>query len=187
MTLPTKARQQKLYEQVVLTIENTHEWYEATSSYLTPSSWDYFRSACNEHRDNTIKGLSPNDIRYVNICLLESRLGRKLVISDFNHAASQYREDAEKYIAQYNQPETTFIKEETIMNPYNTPAFETKHFVFGTNVHIMSADQLIEAVKKIENEITALKAVASKSTYIDNRIVELNNMLANVVEQLDKK
>lgn len=186
MALPSKARQQEVYAQVVLTIENDHKWYEATSSYLTPSSWDYFRSACNEHRDNTIKGLSSNEIRFINICLLESRLGRKLVISDFNHAASRYREDAEKYIAQYNQPETTPIKEEIIMNT-TTPAFETKHFVFGADVNTLSADNLIDVVKKIENEITTLKTVTSKSTYIDNRIVELTAMLANVVEHLDKK
>lgn len=185
MALPSKARQQELYARVVLTLENNREWYEATANYLTPSSWEYFRSACNDYR-GLVKGLSLGEIRYINISLLESRLGRKLGLSDFDYASNQYREYAEKYIAQYNQPETTPIKEETIMNT-TTPAFETKHFVFGADVSTLSADNLIEAVKKIENEITALKAVTSKSTYIDNRVVELTAMLANVVEQLDNK
>lgn len=68
-----------------------------------------------------------------------------------------------------------------------TPAFETKHFVFGMDVANMTPGQLLEAIKKIENEIAELKLVKSKSEFIKKRIAELDGMLVKVVEVLDAK
>ncbi len=68
-----------------------------------------------------------------------------------------------------------------------TPAFETKHFVFGMDVANMTPGQLLEAIKKIENEIAELKLVKSKSEFIKKRIAELDGMLTKVVEVLDAK
>lgn len=89
-------------------------------------------------------------------------------------------------------PSLTTEKEIT-MNPNSisttasgTP-FETRHYVFGQNINDMTAGQLIEAVKRVENEITDLKSVKTKSTHIAAKIKELEGMLAKIVEQLDSK
>ena len=67
------------------------------------------------------------------------------------------------------------------------PAFETKHYVFGQDVSNMTEGQLVDAIKRIENEIADLKTVKTKSTKITAKIAELNAMLAKVVEVLDAK
>lgn len=67
------------------------------------------------------------------------------------------------------------------------PAFETKHYVFGQDVSNMTEGQLVDAIKRIENEIADLKTVKTKSTKITAKIAELNVMLAKVVEVLDAK
>lgn len=67
------------------------------------------------------------------------------------------------------------------------PAFETKHYVFGQDVGNMTEGQLVDAIKRIENEIADLKTVKTKSTKIAAKIAELNAMLAKVVEVLDAK
>lgn len=51
----------------------------------------------------------------------------------------------------------------------------------------MSEAQLINAIKQIEAEIADLKAVKTKSSRITAKVKELEDMLAKVVEQLDKK
>ena len=68
-----------------------------------------------------------------------------------------------------------------------TPAFETRHFVYGLDVANMSAGQLIDAIKRIEAEIADLKGVKAKSEHIKKRIAELEAMMAKVVEVLDTK
>ena len=52
-------------------------------------------------------------------------------------------------------------------------AFETIHFVFGSDIKTISADQLINAVKRVEGEIADLKVVKAKSSHIKKRIEEL--------------
>lgn len=64
---------------------------------------------------------------------------------------------------------------------------ETKHFVAGNDVATMTADSLIDSVKKLEKEIGDLKAVSSESKYIDKKVKELQATLKDVVKHLDSK
>lgn len=66
-------------------------------------------------------------------------------------------------------------------------AFETRHYVYGVDVNIMSEIQLIESIKKIESEIEGLKQVKVSSTKVKAKIEELESMLKSVVEVLDAK
>ena len=66
-----------------------------------------------------------------------------------------------------------------------TPAFETVHYVYGTDVATMSDEQLIEAIKQVEGEIAKLDVVKTASKKIDAKKAELKDMLAKIVETLD--
>ena len=73
------------------------------------------------------------------------------------------------------------------MSAQQTPAFETKHYVYGQDVSHMSANELIESIKKVEAEITDLKLVKTKSAHILTRVAELGAMLTQIVAVLDAK
>lgn len=64
---------------------------------------------------------------------------------------------------------------------------ETKHFVGNQDVATMSADDLIDVVKRLEKEIADLKGVSSESKYIDGKVKELQTTLKDVVKHLDSK
>lgn len=83
------------------------------------------------------------------------------------------------------QPNPTQQEPQTM--DQTTPAFETKHYVYGVDVANMSSGQLIEAIKKLEAEIADLKGVKAESEHIKKRIAELEGMLVKIVEVLDAK
>jgi hypothetical protein len=66
-----------------------------------------------------------------------------------------------------------------------TPAFETKNFVFGQDVKDMNTAELISAVQKVEASIEKLKQVKTASTKIRDLITEQEEFLAKIVEHLD--
>lgn len=94
---------------------------------------------------------------------------------------------------------------ETLFNPEQTPiashslptseketvmsniAFETKTYVFGTDVATMSEEQLIDSIKKVEKEIDNLKQVKTSSKKIESKIATLESMLTSIVTVLDNK
>ena len=84
-----------------------------------------------------------------------------------------------------NLPKPT--EKEEIMSTKPVVPFETVHFVYGTDVTTMSEDQLIDAIKQVENEIAKLDVVKTKSKKIDTRKNELGEMLAKIVETLDAR
>ena len=71
------------------------------------------------------------------------------------------------------------------MNTKPTVAFETVHYVYGTDVATMSDEQLIEAIKQVEGEIAKLDVVETESKKIAAKKTELKDMLAKIVETLD--
>jgi hypothetical protein len=81
----------------------------------------------------------------------------------------------------------TSLNEKTPMGSTKTPAFETRHFVFGIDIKSLSDDQLISGIKEVENEIADLKTVKTKSKKITDRISELDGMLKSIVEVLDAR
>lgn len=66
-------------------------------------------------------------------------------------------------------------------------AFETRHFVNGRDVKGMTDNELIEAIRRLENEIADLKTVKTKSKAITKKIEELGDMLSKTVEILDAR
>jgi hypothetical protein len=75
-------------------------------------------------------------------------------------------------------------KEEPVSNQ-----IEIKNVTFINKVDVttMSDEQLIDAIKTIEGEIAALKAVKAKSTKIKAKVEEAEATLAKVVEILDAR
>jgi hypothetical protein len=67
----------------------------------------------------------------------------------------------------------------------NTVEIKTITYINNVDVTKMSDEQLINAIKTIENEIAALKAVKTKSTKITIKINEALHTLAKVVAILD--
>jgi hypothetical protein len=88
-------------------------------------------------------------------------------------------------------------QQENAMNDYTTgkitnpvkmaPAFETKNYIFGNDVEHMSEEALIQAIKRVEEQITDLKAVKTKSTKIAANIAKLQEQLDSIVAELDKR
>ena len=75
-----------------------------------------------------------------------------------------------------------------IANPVKmAPAFETKNYIFGNDVATMSEEALIQAIKRVEEQITDLKAVKTKSTKIAANIAKLQEQLDSIVAELDKR
>lgn len=64
---------------------------------------------------------------------------------------------------------------------------ETKHYVSGTDVNTMSANDLINCVKAIEKEIGELKDINIQSSYVLKKVEELEATLNVVVGHLDSK
>lgn len=186
-------REQWLHDQVYLTIVNDGDWYRKATASMP--SFDRVRYVSNRWREDLCpkedRQMSPEERRIVNMWLYEDLLGRPLTLADIP-SADGYRDTFVRHIAPFRSTRyTPSTHEEIPMNP--TPvnnsavAFETRHFVYGTEVSSMSEAQLINAIKQIEAEIADLKAVKTKSSRITAKVKELEDMLAKVVEQLDKK
>lgn len=87
--------------------------------------------------------------------------------------------------------------ENTMNDNYNTvkianpikmaPAFETKSYIFGNDVTTMSEEALIQAIKRVEEQIADLKAVKTKSTKIAANVTKLQEQLASIVAELDAR
>lgn len=102
-----------------------------------------------------------------------------------------YKNAKKAYEALFNQEQSPIAphssptsEKETIM--YDI-AFETKTYVFGTDVTTMSEEQLIDSIKKVEKEIDNLKQVKTSSKKIESKIATLESMLTSIVTVLDNK
>lgn len=180
-------REQWLHDQVYLTIVNDGDWYREAVARMPV--FDRVRHVSNRWREGLCpkedKQMSPEERRIVNMWLYEDLLGRPLTLA-YISSNEGYRDTFVRHIAPSQSTRYTLSTHEEIpMNP--TPvnnsavAFETRHF------SSMSEAQLINAIKQIEAEIADLKAVKTKSSRITAKVKELEDMLAKVVEQLDKK
>lgn len=69
----------------------------------------------------------------------------------------------------------------------NKVEFKTVTYINNVDVTTLSDEQLIDAVKTIENEISDLGAVKTKSKKIEAKIAEAQTTLAKVVEVLDAR
>lgn len=83
----------------------------------------------------------------------------------------------------------TIMKEKSMTaiatNP--TVAIETRTIIFGYDAAGMSDEQLIDAIKKVEGQIAALKEVKTSSKKIAGNIKELEKQLDAIVAVLDAR
>lgn len=175
--IPTD-RRERLSTQVYLPLLNDAELYQRVSAYIQCRNFDQFRHRANRRRadlcpDND-KYMTGKERRYVNLLLWENWAG-DILPSDLRSLPGYditWRTYWPTELPEVSQLESQ--PKEIIMNPTtvsgSAPAFETKHFVFGTNVADMSENSLISAVKQLEAEIADLKAVKTKSTRITAKV-----------------
>jgi hypothetical protein len=88
-------------------------------------------------------------------------------------------------------PTQTISKEQTMsivtINVDNTIAIDTKTVIFGQDASIMSDAQIIDAIKRVEAQIAALKEVKTTSKKIGKNIKELEKQLDVIVAVFDKR
>jgi len=68
-----------------------------------------------------------------------------------------------------------------------TPAFETKHFVYGVETSILSDNELITTIKDLEAAIKALNDVKTASTRIKIKIEQLDQQRLAIAALLDAR
>lgn len=69
----------------------------------------------------------------------------------------------------------------------NTPRFETRHYVNGVEAKNMNDEDLIYAIKDVEDDIEKLKTVKTQSKAIDKKIASLTEQLTSIVNILDSR
>lgn len=189
----TPERKQHLYDQYVLAIVNDGDWYRLAAQYIPQHAREFARKTyvfVNKiGRELREPALNYSERAYVYYECWRHYGGNR---DQFMRNQCDGIAGAMSCITEYGAPSQHPVsqpeppQEEPAMNQ-TTPAFQTRHFVYGMDVDNMSAGQLIEAIKKIEAEIADLKLVKSKSEHIKKRIAELEDMLAKVVQVLDAK
>lgn len=180
----------------LLTLENEGELYQRTQMARDNGNFISFRSHVNHwvtSRFDTKERtpLTPDKRCEIFAELWYRQVGNVDAIrSHLPALPSHYTEVIKKYEPRDNAPDLSTTLKESEMNP--TPntlsiAFETRHYVYGHDIKNLSADQLIDAIKRVENEIETLKSVKTKSKHITGRIKELETMLNEIVAALDSK
>lgn len=81
----------------------------------------------------------------------------------------------------------TPTKEQNTMATNKPDTFQTKHLVNGVDVNELSDDHLIDAIKSLENQTTALQTVKTESKKILARIASLNAQREAIVALLDSR
>lgn len=188
----TPQRKRHLYDQYVLAIINDGDWHRKTIQFI-PLQARQFAGETFKWTEKLARHLGDGPLNYEDRAYVYFECWKHYGGDRASFMRNQYDGIAEAMNRQsvdaLPAPQPASQPEPQEDQPVNntTPAFETKHFVFGMDVANMTPGQLLEAIKKIENEIAEMKLVKSKSEFIKRRIAELEGMLAKVVEVLDAK
>ena len=205
-----KARQETLFSQYVLSIQNEGEWYNRAMLALDKDNFAQFRRVTRRYRkaiaNNRMEPM-PNDD---NRDYIYTELWKHLDGSTRGFLNRTDVQPRSSYIKLFQTPPTSYeaatgmpevqptkitieiIQEKdttmntNIANAVPSVAFSTRHYVYGVDIDNMSENDLINAIKNVEYEITDLTGVKTKSKRIEKKIAELRGMLASIVEQLDK-
>lgn len=180
----------------LLTLENEGELYRRTQMARDNGNFITFQSHVNHWVTSRFDTNERTPLTSIMRCEIFAELWYRQVgnvdaIRACLHALpSHYAEVIKKYEPRDNAPDLSTTLKESEMNP--TPntlsiAFETRHYVYGHDIKNLSADQLIDAIKRVESEIETLKSVKTKSKHIAGRIKELETMLNEIVAALDSK
>ena len=98
-----------------------------------------------------------------------------------------YTSKAQKFRKEVETTEEALIqspKEEHDMSNKTEPLTEM-NLIFGQDAATMSDDDLIEAIRKVENKITSLESIKTKSSKIAARVETLKVQLEKIVNILD--
>ena len=196
--------QEILERDFILTIENDRKWYSDTREAVQHGQHEAFANICYAYADPILRrtGMSTTSStsRRSDTCMLnvKTRIALQLweregvpdflvmdkeTLSSHRALVREISRLESKRTTRVTQPQPEQTESETIMN--TTPAFQTKHYVFGQDVSAMSTSQLIDSIKRVEKEIADLKAVATTSAKIGAMVEDLTSMLAKIVEVLD--
>ena len=197
--------QEILERDFILTIENDSKWYSDTREAVQHEQYEAFANICYAYADLILRrtGMSTTSStsRRSDTCMLnvKTRIALQLweregvpdflvmdkeTLSSHRALVREISRLESKRTTRVTQPQPEQTESETIMNT-TTPAFQTKHYIFGQDVSAMSTSQLIDSIKRVEKEIADLKAVATTSTKIGAMVEDLTSMLAKIVEVLD--
>jgi hypothetical protein len=189
-------RKHYLHSQYVLSLINDGDWYRECKHHFdddalisVPSdSISFIRAIANDQGDD----LSFGDRAFIYLQLATYYGVSQVDMRDAMNGDSKLRTAMTALIRDDvltpTPTETTQpTQQEVVPVTQSAPAFQTKHYVYGQDVTTLSSAQLIEAIKRIENEIADLKVVKVKSTKIAAEIASLNSMLTEVVAALDAK
>lgn len=165
--------EQYVHNQYFLAIIN--DWPMATAVQRRLTDSDAMRNwivwAANKlHREHALKPLTYRDMDFLIKLIRE-------------HYAADHYETATAIASTTPTPVPT--KEQPAMSDY--PVFQTKHFVYGSDIKTMTDTDLITAIKNIEKEIDNLRAVKSESKKITQKIDELDKQRLAIIEQLDAR
>ena len=196
--------QEIIDREFILTIENDGKWHDATRGYVAAGRYQDYADICHDYTDQILRrtgmyttGFTSerSDTRMLNVrTRVALQLWENEGVPDFEVVHTDTLVSHRELIREISrleskrtthvtQPQPEQTESETIMN--TTPAFQTKHYVFGQDVSAMSTSQLIDSIKRVEKEIADLKAVATTSTKIGAMVEDLTSMLAKIVEVLD--
>jgi hypothetical protein len=77
--------------------------------------------------------------------------------------------------------------EKEIIMPNQSIAFETTSYIYGQDVNVLTEEQLIASIKKVEKEIASLSEVKTESKKVASKIAALKAQLASIVAVLDAR
>ena len=100
-----------------------------------------------------------------------------------------YTSKAQKFRKEVEQPEEASIQlpeEEYTMSNKSEPLTEM-NLIFGQDAETLSDDELIEVIRKVENQITSLESIKAKSSKIAARVEALKEQLEKIVTILDNR
>lgn len=195
--------EQKVIErEFILTIKNDGAWHRATREDVDDGNYGSYSRICHSFTDSLLEKLgmttTSSTSKRSDSCILNVKTRVALLLWESEYVPDSRVTDKETLISnrelvreisrigskRASQPQPEQTESETIMNT-TTPAFQTKHYIFGQDVSTMSTSQLIDSIKRVEKEIADLKAVATTSTKIGSMVEDLTSMLAKIVEVLD--
>lgn len=197
-------RREWLDHEFILAIENESAWYHQvngkTFGQFRRTTGNFIYTIRTKYHGGTI--LSNTDFAYILITLWMHRDGDLdaclkdpgIVKEEIEALVKEIRKN--QALFENTAPTTQLpsnpypIYQEITMPTINTNpnvAIEIKTLVFGQDASLLTDEQLIDAIKRIEGDIAKLKEVKTPSKKIAASIKELNDQLEAVVELLDSR
>lgn len=199
-------RREWLYQEFVLVIENECDWYYQvngkTFGQFRRATGNFIYTIRTKFHEGEI--LSSEEFAYILTTLWMNRDG-DLDLDACLEDPGPLKEAIEALVKEIRKNQALFentapttqppsnpypIYQEITMPTINTNpnvAIEIKTLVFGQDASLLTDEQLIDAIKRIEGDIAKLKEVKTPSKKIAASIKELNDQLEAVVELLDSR